>query len=287
MQYFFKSILLWLLSFVVLMVNAQKIDSAYIAANYSLTEYEIPMRDGVKLFTVVYTPKDQSKAYPFLMNRTCYNASGYAHYNFGNHPSDFMVRDGFIFVFQDVRGRYMSEGVFNNMTPNISGKNPKNKKAIDESSDTYDTIDWLLKSIKGNNGKAGIMGISYPGFYATASLPEAHPALKAVSPQAPISDFFFDDFHHNGTYLESYTPAFPVFGIQKPKKTKENWFDTEMMQFFSKPVPDGYQFYLDMGAIKNITEKYYKNNFFWQQIIDHPNYDTFWQMAKEEYSPPS
>ncbi|TXH22584.1 MAG: CocE/NonD family hydrolase [Chitinophagaceae bacterium] len=264
-------------SMVAQFATAQNLDSAFVAAHYSMAEYEIPMRDGIKLFTIVYTPKDQTKKYPFIINRTCYNASNYAHYNFHSHPSDFLIRDGYIFVFQDVRGRYMSEGVFNNMTPNIPNKSPKNKKAIDESSDTWDSIDWLVKNIKGNNGKAGIMGISYPGYYSTASLPEAHPALKAVSPQAPISDFFFDDFHHNGVYLESYSAAFPVFGIQKTSKTKENWFNADMMKFFSKPVPDGYQFYLDMGPIKNITQKYYQNNFFWKQIIDHPNYDSFWQ----------
>jgi putative CocE/NonD family hydrolase len=189
------------------------------------------MRDGIKLFTVVYVPKDKTKKYPILMNRTCYNASGYAEYKTGGHPSNYLVRDGYILVFQDVRGRFMSEGDFNNMTPNITGNNVKNKKDIDESSDTYDTIDWLIKKIKGNNGKVGIFGISYPGFYSAAALPDAHPALKASSPQAPISDFFFDDFHHNGAYLESYTAAFAVFGYQNDKPTKDWWFGQEMMRF--------------------------------------------------------
>jgi hypothetical protein len=244
--------------------------------HYDKAEYFITARDGVKLFTIVYTPKDKSKAYPILMNRTCYNASSYANYNTQGHPSDYLVKDGYILVFQDVRGRYMSGGQFNNMTPNIPGNNPKNKKDIDESSDTWDSIDWLVKNIKGNNGRVGIFGISYPGFYSAASLPDAHPALRAVSPQAPISDFFFDDFHHMGAYLQSYTPAFPVFGVQKADTTRQDWYLPQLMKMYQKQPKNAYDFYLAKGPLKNITKEYYDSNFFWQQIIDHPNYDTFW-----------
>jgi uncharacterized protein len=264
--------------FAALTLSAQEnADSLYMRANYEKFEYSIPMRDGIKLFTVVYVPKDKSKKYPFLINRTCYNASDYAGYDTHGHPSKYLVQDGYILVFQDVRGRYMSEGTFTNMTPNITGNNKKDKKAVDESSDTYDTIEWLLKNVKGNNGKAGIFGISYPGFYSAAALPDAHPALKAASPQAPVSDFFFDDFHHQGAYLESYTPAFAVFGYQKKNQTKENWFYPEMMRFWGQQVPDGYEFYMNLGPLKNITQKYHYDNFFWKEIIDHPNYDDFWQ----------
>lgn len=252
-------------------------DSLYVREHYEKSEYNIPMRDGKKLFTVVYMPKDQSKKWPILMNRTCYNASNYADYKLHGHPSDFLVKDGYILVFQDVRGRYMSEGEFTNMTPNITGNNPKNKKDIDESSDTWDTIDWMIKNLKGNNGRVGIYGISYPGFYSAASLPDAHPALKACSPQAPVSDFFFDDFHHMGAYLQSYTAAFAVFGYQKKELTKENWFMPELMRFYGTQPKDAYAFNLKMGPLKNFTEKYHHDNFFWKQIVDHPNYDTFWQ----------
>ncbi len=252
-------------------------DSIYMRENYDKVEYQIPMRDGVKLFTLVYVPKDKSKKYPILMNRTCYNASSYGEYKTYGHPSNYMVRDGYILVFQDVRGRYMSEGEFNNMTPNIPGNDKKNKKDIDESSDTYDTIDWLLKKLKGDNGKVGIFGISYPGFYSAACLPDAHPALVASSPQAPISDFFFDDFHHNGAYLESYTAAFAVFGYQQKKPSNTEWFIPEIMRFYSQPVTNSYDFYLNLGPLKNITKKYHYDNFFWKQITDHPNYDEFWQ----------
>ena len=188
--------------------------------HYDKVEYSIPMRDGTKLFTLVYVPKDKSKTYPILLNRTPYNAISYADFKTYGHPSKYLVQDGYILAFQDVRGRYMSEGQYNNMTPNIAGNDPKNKKAIDESSDTWDSIDWMVKNIKGNNGKVGIYGISYPGFYSAAALPDAHPALKASSPQAPIADFFFDDFHHNGAYLQSYTAAFAVFGYQKKDTNK-------------------------------------------------------------------
>ncbi|MGK2861099.1 MAG: CocE/NonD family hydrolase, partial [Chitinophagaceae bacterium] len=252
-------------------------DSLYMREHYIKSEYKIPMRDGKNLFTVVYMPKDKSRSWPILMNRTCYNASAYAEYKTHGHPSRFLVEDGYILVFQDVRGRYMSEGEFTNMTPNIPGNNTKNKKDIDESSDTWDTIDWLIKNLKGNNGRVGIFGISYPGFYSAAALPDAHPALKACSPQAPVSDFFFDDFHHNGAYLESYTAAFAVFGYQKKEPTKENWFMEELMRFYGKSAKDGYDFYLNLGPLKNISKDYHHDNFFWQQMVDHPNYDTFWQ----------
>lgn len=272
------SAILLLLSFTKAVVaqNDNK-DSEYMRQHYEKFEYRIPMRDGKKLFTVVYMPKDKSKPAGILMNRTCYNASSYGNYDTYGHPSQYLVEDGYILAFQDVRGRYMSEGEFNNMTPNIPGNDLKNKKDIDESSDTWDTIDWMIKNLKGNNGKVGIFGISYPGFYSAASLPDAHPALKAVSPQAPVSDFFFDDFHHMGAYLQSYTAAFAVFGYQKKDTTRQDWFVPELMRFYGKPAKDAYDFHLKAGPLKNFTEKYHHDNFFWKQIIDHPDYDTFWQ----------
>ena len=240
-------------------------------------EFQIPMRDGIKLFTVVYIPKDQKKKYGILLNRTCYNASTYANYNTHGHPSSYLVKDKYILAFQDVRGRYMSEGVFDNMTPNIAGNDRKNTTAIDESSDTWDTIDWMIKNLKSNNGNVGMFGISYPGFYTAAAIPDAHPALKASSPQAPISDFFFDDFHHMGAYLQSYTAAFAVFGYQKSGPTKDDWFMDKIGRFYGQNPTDGYDFHLSQGPLKNVTEKFHHDNFFWQQIVDHPNYDDFWQ----------
>lgn len=259
-------------------ISAQGVtgDSIYMREHFEMFKYQITMRDGVKLFTVVYVPKDKSKTYPILLNRTCYSASAYEDYK-TRTPSRYLIEDGYILAYQDVRGRYMSEGIFTNMTPNIPGNDPKNKKNIDESSDTWDSIDWMVKNLKGNNGRVGMYGISYPGFYTAAALPDAHPALKACSPQAPISDFFFDDFHHMGAFLESYTPAFAVFGYQKKEQTNKDWFNDELARMYTEPAKDAYDYYLKLGPLKNITQKYHSDNFFWQEIINHPNYDTFWQ----------
>jgi putative CocE/NonD family hydrolase len=255
-------------------------DKAYIKANYDKAEYKIPMRDGKNLYTIVYSPKDDSKEHPFLMQRTCYSIKPYGEdtYRKSLGPSTHLMRKGYIFVYQDVRGRYMSEGTFDNMRPHVPGNNPEKAGDIDESSDTYDTIDWLLKNIKNNNGRVGQWGISYPGFYTAAALPEAHPALKASSPQAPISDFFFDDFHHMGAFLQSYLKAFPVFGHQKEKLTKKSWYGWgwEKLDDLKLNESDVFSYHKELGPVKNIT-KVYGENFFWNQMVEHPNYDEFWQ----------
>lgn len=243
--------------------------------NYTKKEVYIPMRDGTKLFTIIYTPKDISKGkkYPFIMNRTCYSIAPYGENNFRKklNPNKFIEKEKYIFVFQDVRGRYMSEGIFTNMTPQIDHKT---KKDVDESTDTYDTVDWLVKNVQNNNGKVGQYGTSYPGFYTAVGTLANHPALVASSPQAPISDFWFDDFHHNGAFLMGYFKTFPVFGVQKTKPEKESWFADKMI----KPTSDdGYLFYKNMGTLKDGVDKYYKDNFFMQEVVNHPNYDEFWQ----------
>src|SRR5699024_1812041 len=176
-------------------------------------------------------------------------------------------KEGYIFVCQDVRGRWMSEGQYTTMTPNIPGP-----EGIDESSDTYDTIEWLLENIPNNNGKVGQYGISYPGFYTSAALPDAHPALVASSPQAPIADFFFDDFHRNGVFTMSYWAAVPWFGFQS-EPTSERWYQGPQVQ-----TDDDYAFYLNKVTPLKKTDQYFSNNnFFWNNIVNHPNYDEFWQ----------
>lgn len=249
--------------------------SSYVKDNFTKKDLYITMRDGVKLFTSVYIPKGATakNKYPMMMQRTCYSIAPYGENNYPAKlgPSDTMMKEGYIFVYQDVRGRYKSEGTWTNMTPVIDNK--KSKKDVDEGSDTYDTIDWLAKNITNNNGRVGQWGISYPGFYTAAGILSNHPALKASSPQAPISDFFFDDFHHNGSFLESYIFTYPVFGVQKTDTTSKAWYNA---QFIPKENADGYQFLLDVGPLKNF-DQWYKNNFFWQETMNHPNYDEFWQ----------
>ncbi|QEM07773.1 CocE/NonD family hydrolase [Mucilaginibacter rubeus] len=251
-------------------VNAQ---SNYVKEHFTKKEVYITMRDGVKLFTSIYTPKDASSQnkYPMMMMRTCYSIAPYGEDKYPQRlgPSEIMMKEGYIFVYQDVRGRWKSEGNWTNMTPVIDNK--KSKKDVDEGSDTYDTIDWLVKNVANNNGKVGQYGISYPGFYTAAGILSNHPALKASSPQAPISDFFFDDFHHNGAFIEGYFFTFPVFGVQKTDTTSKAWYS--MLKPDSK---DGYQYLLDLGPLKN-ADKFYHDNFFWQETINHPNYDEFWQ----------
>ncbi|WP_040416309.1 CocE/NonD family hydrolase [Cyclobacterium qasimii] len=244
-----------------------------VKALYEKAEYDIPMRDGVNLHTVVYSPKDKSKPYPILMQRTPYSAGPYGSGKMKNKlgPSQFLMEDGYIFVYQDVRGRWMSEGLYDNMRPTLTERVASSTE-IDESTDTFDTIEWLLSNVKNHNAKVGIWGISYPGFYSAAALPYSHPNLKAVSPQAPIGDFYFDDFHHNGAYLLSYWLATTVFGYQKDGPTEEAWYD-----MVNPETSDGYQFFMDMGPLKNADKWYGEDNFFWQQLKNNPDYNSFWQ----------
>jgi len=251
---------------------AQENKTNYASENYTKKEVHIRMRDGVELFTTIYAPKDVSKKYPILMQRTPYSCAPYGESEFKKiiSPSETMMKEGYIVVYQDVRGRYMSDGLYDNMRGYVPNK--KIKKDIDEASDTYDTIDWLVKNVPNNNGNVGTWGISYPGFYATYSLLSNHPALKAVSPQACISDIFFDDFHHNGAYLLSYWKVNPLFGIQKTKRTPEAWF-----KFPNVGTNDDYQFFLSAGPLVNLDKYYGKEDEFWQQLKEHSNYDDFWQ----------
>jgi len=257
----------------------------YVADNYTKQEVTIAMRDGTRLHTTIYSPKDTSKEYPILMQRTPYSSAPYGAEKMKTKigPNIHLMKEGNIVVYQDVRGRWMSEGVYDNMRAYIPNKTAKQ---ADEVSDTYDTIDWLVNNVKNNNGNVGTWGISYPGHYATVSVIEAHPALKAASPQACIGDFFFDDFHHNGAFLLSYFRAISLFGTYKDTPTDSAWYSFPKME--SK---DQYQFFLDKGPLKNLNEyfQYEKldvktaenkdrvDDYFWKEIIEHPNYDSVWQ----------
>lgn len=243
-------------------------------ANYTKKEVYIPMRDGTQLFTAIYTPKDisASNTYPILMQRTCYSIRPYGETEFRRQvgPSETAMKEKYIFVYQDVRGRWMSEGQYTNMTPIVWPHGPTEN--VDESTDTYDTVEWLVNNVEHNNGKVGQWGISYPGFYATNAVIDAHPAMKAVSPQAPIGDFYFDDFHHNGAYTLSYWYVNNLFGIQKTEPVDTAWYS-----FPKVGTPDMYDFYLNHTPLSKLDEDFPEPNFFWDEIKSHPNYDEFWQ----------
>jgi putative CocE/NonD family hydrolase len=258
----------------------------FVEDNYTKMEVDIPMRDGVKLHTTIYSPKDKSKEYPILMQRTPYSSRPYGEGKMRSRigPNKHLMREGNIIVYQDVRGRWMSEGVYDNMRAYIPNK--KDSTQTDEPSDTYDTIEWLVNNVENNNGRVGTWGISYPGHYATTATIDAHPALKASSPQACIGDFYFDDFHHNGAFLLSYFRAISLFGTYKDTPSDTAWYSFPRMD-----SRDQYQFFLDKGPLKNLNSyfQYEKlddaspkdpnriDDFFWKEIVEHPNYDSVWQ----------
>lgn len=238
--------------------------------DYTKQETYIEMRDGVKLFTIIFSPVDRSTEHPILLMRTPYSSDGYTNNQF-KKVQEYQRKEKFIFAFQDVRGKFMSEGEYMNMRPHIPNKLGKE---IDESSDTYDTIEWLVNNVENNNGNVGLWGISYPGFYAAMGAIDAHPALKFVSPQAPIADWFIgDDMHHNGalSLLLSFN-FFQIFDLQRDSLHR-NW--PQRIEYTS---PDAYTFFLKMGAIKNFNKKILKGNIpFWNEIVNNPDYNNFWK----------
>jgi putative CocE/NonD family hydrolase len=246
-----------------------------IKAKYTKHEFQIPMRDGVKLFTSVYVPKETSQPYPIMLQRTPYSVAPYGPDNYRRNlgPSDFFMNDGFIVAYQDVRGRYMSEGEWLEMRPQKDAKHANTD--VDESSDTYDTIDWLVKNVPNNNGRVGIWGISYPGFYAAAGIIDAHPALKAASPQAPIGDLFMgDDSYHNGAFMLAANFGFYVGFLPRtggPSASAGPNFD------FDYGTPDTYDFFLRLGSLANSTKYYKTPNPYWTDNIDHTTYDEHWK----------
>lgn len=247
---------------------------AEVKANYTKSEHQIPMRDGKRLYTVVYSPKDVSRKHPFLMTRTPYGSGPYGAevYRSSLGPSPLFAPEGYIFVYQDVRGTFLSEGEFEDVRP--FAPNKKSSADIDEASDTNDTIDWLLKNIPNNNGRVGIYGISYPGFYAAAALHDPHPALKASSPQAPIGDMFLgDDDHHNGAFFLFDCFSFvQFFGLPRPQPTQNQF------KGFDMGTPDAYQFFLELGPVANAQKKYFKGQVkYWNDVMAHGTYDEFWQ----------
>jgi hypothetical protein len=242
-------------------------------ARYVKEEHMVPMRDGVRLFTAVYRPRRAAGPRPIMMLRTPYSCRPYGpdRYRDSLGPGRGFEDAEFIFVYQDVRGRYLSEGEFVNMRPHVDHKTSASD--VDESSDTWDTIEWLLANVEGHNGRVGMWGISYPGFYAAAGMIDAHPALRAVSPQAPIADWYFDDFHHHGALFLPHSFNFlSGFGRARPGPT------TEGSRGFDHPTPDGYSFFLGLGSLANVNRRHFHHEVaFWDELAAHPDYDGFWQ----------
>jgi putative CocE/NonD family hydrolase len=256
---------------------SQNTDSAWMVNNYTKMERYIVMRDGVRLFTSIYIPKDKAEKHPILMTRTPYSCTPYGESNWKDYWNSYekaYFKEGYIMVTQDVRGRWMSEDEFVNVRPFNIAK--KTNKDIDEATDTYDSIDWLVKNIP-NNGNVGVFGISYPGFYSTMAAAGNHPALKAVSPQAPVTNWFIgDDFHHNGAFFQMDAFDFYSalgFGFGQPH-IKPTSVPARSVGY---PVHDNYKFYLEAGTLKNLTKYMGDSISFWKDLITHPNYDSFWK----------
>ncbi|MEK6300025.1 MAG: CocE/NonD family hydrolase [Acidobacteriota bacterium] len=250
-------------------------DASKVSERYTKYEYQIPMRDGARLYATVYVPKDTSQKYPFLLTRTPYSIAPYGvdSYRTSLGPSEHFEKEGFIFVYQDARGRYMSEREFLQVRPYQPNK--RGSKDVDESTDTYDTVEWLLKNIPNNNGRVGMIGVSQPGFHVAASLMDAHPALKAASPQAPTADYYMgDDVYHNGAFMLGAN--FGFYGFFTPRKGEPTV--PKQRLGFDPGTPDAYDFFLKMGPLTEASKKYFNGEAaYWQEIVDHPNYDEFWQ----------
>jgi len=240
---------------------------------FEKSEVMVPMRDGVKLHTVIFTPKDRAGALPILFERTPYGValdpaqsgtdSAWSRFLANK---EFLINDGYIFAFQDIRGRFKSEGEFVMQRP---PRNRAERSSVDESTDAYDSIDWMVKNVPGNNGRAGILGISYGGWLVTMALLDPHPALKAASEQATPADMFLgDDFHHNGAFRLSYGFEYAAL-LETAKEANTN---------FAFDRADTYQWYLDLGVLSNVNERYFHGRMpTWNDFVAHPNYDEFWQ----------
>ena len=271
-----RSFLLFFLA-LPLFASAQDADSAWFMQHYQKTERYISMRDGVKLFTSIYVPVDSTEKHPVLLTRTPYSCAPYGENNYRtfwkNHYNRYL-KENYIMVIQDVRGKYMSEGEFVDVRP--FNPNKKTSSDIDEASDTYDTVDWLVKNLESNNGNVGVFGISYPGFYSTEAALSGHPAIKAVSPQAPVTDWFMgDDWHHNGALMLIDAFTFYVrrgFGSPRPAPTTH-----PVNRGFEPVTKDNYDFFVRTGALSNFTRLTGDSIRFWNDMMRHPNYDEWWK----------
>ncbi|MDP4226691.1 MAG: CocE/NonD family hydrolase, partial [Bacteroidota bacterium] len=251
----------------------QKIDAEWVKKNYAKREVMIPMRDGTRLFTAIYEPVSGSDKHPILITRTPYKAGPYGlemSSMLWNSWSNYS-REGYILIIQDVRGRWMSEGQFVDIRPFNAKK--KKKTDVDEASDAYDTVDWLIKHIKNNNGRVGFIGTSYPGFYAMMAALSNHPAVRAICTGAPVTDWFMgDDIHHHGALM--LTDAFHFLsGVGRPRPVPV-MAQSSALPFYQT---DEYSFFLKSEGIKNLSSLLGDSIKFWNEVMQHPNYDSWWQ----------
>lgn len=251
---------------------AQNIDKTWVEQNYTKREVLIPMRDGVHLYTAIYEPVYSSGTSPILMTRTPYSASPYGKEMNSKLWQEWKnyAREKYIFVIQDVRGRWKSKGEFVNVRPFVREKEKNGK--IDEASDVYDTAEWLLHHTK-NNGNIGIIGSSYSGFYALMGALSGHPAIKVAISQAPVTDWFMgDDYHHNGAFMLGDGFRFASW-MNRPRPVPTET-STPYVPYYST---DEYSFFLKSGSLKNITRILGDSIHFWNEMMEHPNYDAWWQ----------
>jgi putative CocE/NonD family hydrolase len=248
---------------------ALRAEDPKLGLTFDRTAVMVPVRDGAKLFTTIHVPRGETAPLPIILLRTPYGIDGRTERLLRGYFQE-LADDGYIFVLQDIRGRFKSEGTFVMTRP---ARDPKDPKSVDEASDTSDTIDWLLKNVKNNNGRVGMLGVSYPGWLTAVAMLDPHPALKAVSPQAsPVDMFLGDDFHHNGAFRLSY--GFEYVAMMETDKSNYDFkFDTR----------DTYEWYLKLGALSNVNRRYFKNKLpTWNDFVAHPNYDGFWKTQSLE-----
>jgi uncharacterized protein len=261
---------------------AEPPDSVFARQHYAKWTARIPMRDGARLFTVVYVPRDASpgRRYPILLTRTPFPVAPYDEtaYPPALGPDRYMLRDGYVFAFQEVRGRYLSEGDFENVRPllpdSVKARNPR---ATDEATDAYDTIEWLLHHVQDNNGRVGLLGVSYGGYYAGLASVSGHPAIAAASLQGPVADFYFEDFHHNGALTLASFHAYPVFGVPRGAPSRSHWWLDAYQKVADYGMADDYFSLLGLGPLRTITDRYYGEHVWWREMVAHPNYDDFWR----------
>jgi len=252
-----------LLSLLAVTPALPRLQDTRIAERFVIRDVMIPMRDGVRLHTKIFTPTAQAAALPIIMKRTPYGVEGSA----GNFISYLkaLADEGYIFVFQDLRGKFGSEGTF---VMQRAPRAPGSSSALDEGTDTYDTIEWLLKNVPRNNRRVGMLGISYDGWTTIMGALEPHPALKAISPQASPADMWLgDDFHHNGAFRLSYGFEYAAM-MESGKDVQQFAFDRY----------DTFGWYLALGPLSNVNAKYLHGRIpTWNDFVAHPDYDEFWK----------